>query len=150
MKRAQPGDLVSVVYDGSLDNKEIFESSKETGPLDFTIGTGQVMPEFEKNIIGMAEGETKTFTLPPEAGHGPHNPDLVHRIAKKGLKDKDSIKPGMVLGLDLEKDGETHKVPAMVTKVDAKNIVVDFNHPLAGQALTYTVSLQSIKNAQSA
>ncbi len=150
MKSAKPGDLVSVIYDGSLDNKEVFESSKETGPLEFTIGTGQVMFEFEKNIIGMTEGETKNFTIPSEAGHGSHDPDLIHTIAKKGLKDPENIKPGMVLGMDMEKDGQTHKVPAMVTKVEDEHISVDFNHPLAGQALTYSVTLQSIKNEQTA
>ena len=146
MKHAKPGNLVSVLYDGYQDNNEVFESSQETGPLEFTIGAGQVMAAFEINVLGMTEGESKTFELQPEAGHGPHNPDLVHTIAKKGLKNLETIKPGIVMGMDIEKEGQTHKVPAMVTTVDKESITVDFNHPLAGKVLTYKVTMQSIKN----
>lgn len=147
MNSAKPGDNVSVVYDGYLDNNEVFESSQETGPLEFTLGADQVMPDFEKNVIGMKEGETKTFTISSEAGHGPHNPDLIHTINKKGLKNSSAIKPGMILGMDMEKDGQTHKVPATVVEVNDEQITVDFNHPLAGRTLTYNLTLQSIKNA---
>lgn len=148
MKSASAGDTVSVIYDGYLENKDVFESSKETGPLEFTIATGQVMPEFEEKILGMTEGETKTFTLSPEVSHGPHDPELVHTIARKGMPNLENIRPGMVMGMDMEKDGQTHKVPATVIKIDNENITIDFNHPLAGKALTYTVTMQSIKNAQ--
>jgi FKBP-type peptidyl-prolyl cis-trans isomerase 2 len=148
MQKAQPGHLVTVIYDSRLENDEIFESSKETGPLEFTIGTGEVLPDFETNIIGMTKGETRTFTLPPEAGYGPHNPELVQTIAKNGLINQAMVKPGTIMGLDMQKDGQTHKIPATVVAVDDENITVDFNHPLAGQSLTFTVTLQSINDTQ--
>jgi peptidylprolyl isomerase len=145
MSTAKPGDIVSVVYDGFLSNNEIFESSKETGPLEFTIGTGQIMVDFEKEVIGMAKGESKTFTLPPEIAHGPHIPDLIHTLDRKSLKDQD-IQVGTVLGLSIEKDGNPHQVPALVIEVKNDEVIVDFNHPLAGKSLTYKVTVQSIKN----
>jgi peptidylprolyl isomerase len=145
MSTAKPGDIVSVVYDGFLSNNEIFESSKETGPLEFTIGTGQIMVDFEKEVIGMAQGESKTFTLPPEIAHGPHIPDLIHTLDRKSLKDQD-IQVGTVLGLSIEKDGNPHQVPALVIEVKNDEVIVDFNHPLAGKSLTYKVTVQSIKN----
>ena len=144
MHTAKPGDLVSVIYEGCLDNNEIFESANDTGPLKFTIGAGQVLPDFEKNIIGMAAGESKEFTLPPEVSHGPHDPNLVHTIQRQGLKQGQDIKVGMVLAMNMEKEGKTHQVPAMVTGVGDETITVDFNHPLAGKELTYKVTLQSI------
>lgn len=144
MSTARPGDIVSVIYDGFLDNNEIFETSDDTGPLQFTIGGNQVMPDFEKNIIGMNEGESSEFTLPPEAAHGQHNPDLVHTIQRQGLKGEADFQIGTLLSLDVDRDGETHKVPAMVSDVQEKTIQVDFNHPLAGKALRYKVTLQKI------
>ncbi len=146
MSAAKPGDKVSVVYDGFLDNNEIFESSKETGPLEFTIGTGQVMVDFEKAVVGMLQGESKTFTLPPETAHGPHIPDLIHTLDRKGLKDQTDIQVGKVLGLSMEKDGSTHQVPALVIELNDDKVIVDFNHPLAGKSLTYKVTMQSINN----
>jgi len=150
MDKAKPGDRVSLIYDGTIDNGETFESSKDTGPLEFVIGTSQVMPEFEKNIIGMRVNEIKEFTLAPEAAHGPHNPDLVHRIKRQVLKNQEKIKVGTVLSLRIERDGKEHQVPALVTDVQKDSIEVDFNHPLAGKHLTYRVTLQEIKTANEA
>lgn len=146
MSIAKPGDTISVVYDGLFDHDQIFETSGDTGPLKFTIGTNQVMPDFEKNIIGMQEGEAKEFTLNPEAAHGPHNPDLVHTIKRQGLKDQENLKVGMVLSLNIEREDKTHQVPALITDINKETIQVDFNHPLAGKSLTYKVTLKTIHN----
>jgi FKBP-type peptidyl-prolyl cis-trans isomerase 2 len=73
---------------------------------------------------------------------------LVQTIAKNGLINQAMVKPGTIMGLDMQKDGQTHKIPATVVAVDDENITVDFNHPLAGQSLTFTVTLQSINDTQ--
>lgn len=146
--KAELGDTVIVIYDGMTETGEIFDSSETSGPLEFVVGTGSVLPGFEENIIGMNEGESKSFSLTPEAAHGPSNPELIHTIARQGIPGQKEIKVGMVLGLTVERDGQEHKVPANVVALNKESITVDFNHPLAGQTLSYKVTLQSVAKRQ--
>ena len=142
--KAELGDTVVVIYDGLTEDGEVFDAADASGPLEFTLGTGSVLPGFEENISGMTQGETKSFKLPPEKAHGLSKPELVHTFDREGIKDHQNIKIGMVLGLNHDRDGQQHQVPATVTGIDDKKITVDFNHPLAGQTLAYKVTLQSV------
>ena len=142
--KAELGDTVTVIYDGLTEDGEVFDSSEASGPIEFALGAGNVLPGFEENVIGLAEGESKSFKLPAEKAHGLSNPDLIHTFDKQGIKDHQNIKIGMVLGLNLEQEGQQHKVPATVTAIDETQITVDFNHPMAGQTITYNLTLQSL------
>jgi len=142
--KAAPGDTVVVVYDGFTEDGELFESSEGSGPLEFILGTGSVLPGFDENIIGMTEGESKSFTLAPEMAHGPSKPELIHTFSLNNIKNHKDITVGMVIGMDLEHEGERHQVPALVTALGEKDITVDFNHPMAGRTLTFKTTLQSI------
>lgn len=145
--QVKKGDTVVVVYDGLLDNGDIFETSETSGPLEFTVGEGSVMPAFEEQIVGLQEGEQKTFHLPPAEAHGPSNPDLIHTVERAVLPNSEQLSVGLVLGLIVEHEGKKEKVPAMVTAIDGQQVTVDFNHPLAGKTLTYKVTVQSIQAA---
>lgn len=146
--KAAPGNTVIVIYNGILANGELFDSSDQSGPLEFIIGSGSVLPEFENNIIGMSEGESKTFSLSPKSAHGESNPELVQSIDRRLLPDSDNLAVGMVLGLTIDQDGEPQQVPALLTALDQTTATVDFNHPLAGKTLTYKVTLQAIAKPQ--
>lgn len=143
MQRVSENDHVKVTYEGTLTSGEIFESSEDTGPLEFTMGTNSVMESFEKAVLGMAVNETKTVTIGPEEAYGHKDQDLIHTVERHLFKEKE-IKPGMVLGLDIKKDGQAHKIPGTVIEADQKKVVVDFNHPLAGHELVYKITLQAI------
>jgi peptidylprolyl isomerase len=142
--KVKPGDKVKVIYDGFLHNGDLFESSGASGPLEFTVGAGLVMPVFEENIIGMQANEEKTFTIPAAQAHGPSQPELIHTMRRSLLPNHKKLTTGMILGLNVDKENKNHKIPAMITALDEKNVTVDFNHPLAGQDLTYKVTLQKI------
>ena len=143
--KIETGDTVVVVYDGQLDNGEIFDSSASSGPLEFTIGDGSVMPGFEAEIIGMGQGEKKSFQLAPDAAHGPSQAELIHTVERRVLPNQGQLAVGMVLGLTIDHEGKQEKLPALVTALDDQHVTVDFNHPLAGKTLTYTVTVQTIK-----
>ncbi len=145
--KVEKGDTVVVVYDGLLDSGDIFESSDTTGPLEFKVGEGSVMPAFEKQVIGLAQGEQKTFQLAAAEAHGESNPDLVQTVDRSVLPGQGQLTIGMVLGLTVDHEGRKEQVPAMVTAVNANQVTIDFNHPLAGKALTYKVTVQSICKA---
>lgn len=146
MQRVKENDSVTVIYDGAVQNGEIFESSDDTGPLQFTLGTQSVIPLFEEAVLGMAIDETKAVTVPPTDAYGDRVEALVQDIDRSVFKGKD-LQPGMTLSMDMEKDGKTHKVPATVTAISDETVTVDFNHPLAGQTLVYTLTLKEIHPA---
>ncbi|MDH3392926.1 MAG: peptidylprolyl isomerase [Desulfobulbaceae bacterium] len=146
MQRVKENDSVTVIYDGAVQDGEIFESSEDTGPLQFTLGTQSVMPLFEEAVLGMAVGEKKSITISPTEAYGDRVEALVQDIDRSIFKGKD-IQPGMTLSMDMEKDGKTHKVPATVLSITDDAVTVDFNHPLAGQFIVYTITLKEIQPA---
>ena len=76
MKKAEFGDIVTIIYDGVLSDGNIFDSSDDSGPLEFQIGSNSVLPGFEDAILDMTEGETRTIQLPQEEAYGPKNKKL--------------------------------------------------------------------------
>lgn len=146
MREAKEGDLVRVIYEGELENGETFETSADAGPLEFVIGDGTVMPAFEKGLIGMKAGENKTIKVNPEEGYGMRNEELIQEVPRSNLGNEIDPSPGMVLGMNIERDGKTHQVPAMVVEVQQDTVRLDYNHPLAGQELFYKVTVESISD----
>lgn len=148
MQPAQTGDQVVVVYDGVLASGEVFESSADTGPLEFTLGDGSVMPAFEAAVRGMKAGESKNIKVPPQGAYGERNEELVHTVPRSAVNTQADLAPGMVIGMTMERDGKSHQVPAMITAVNGDQITVDFNHPLAGQDLVYRITVQSVTSPE--
>lgn len=144
METVKPGDKVSVIYEGYLENNEQFESSADTGPLDFIVGTASVMACFEQAVLGMAINETKTIAVEPENAYGPHQPELVHQLPRSTWPAEAEIKKGLVVGMTIEKEGKEHQVPATITDITDETVTIDYNHPLAGQKVIYQITMQSI------
>jgi len=142
---AKENDQVTVHYEGKLENGEVFESSVDSAPMTFRIGDQMVLPSLERAIIGMKPGQTRTVSIPPEEGYGPHHEELVLTIRRDTFSDGE-IKPGMVVAMNMEREGKTHRLPALVLEADADQVKVDFNHPLAGQELYYTITLTKIES----
>ncbi|MFA7346711.1 MAG: peptidylprolyl isomerase [Desulfurivibrionaceae bacterium] len=143
MQRVSQNDSVTIVYDGLLPTGEKFDSSEDTGPLQFQLGTGTVLPAFEQAVLGMAPKETKSITVAAKDAYGLKNEELIITVSRRDFAGQ-AIAPGMILGMNMERDGRQHKVPATVLSVDAETMTVDFNHPLAGQDITYHLTLLSI------
>ncbi|HIJ89613.1 MAG: peptidylprolyl isomerase [Desulfobulbaceae bacterium] len=143
MQRVSENDSVTIIYDGLLSTGEKFDSSQDTGPLQFQLGTGSVLPAFEQAVLGMAAKESKSITVAAKDAYGLKNEDLIMSVSRQGLAGQ-AITPGMILGMNMEQDGQQHKIPATVLSVDTETVTVDFNHPLAGQDITYQITLLSI------
>ena len=95
---AKKGDNVSIEYEGSLDDGTVFDSSKKHGePLEFIVGSGRVIPGFDKAVIGMRLMEEKRFTLQPAEAYGERNKKLTHKVLRSGLPPKPEPKPGKAL-----------------------------------------------------
>jgi len=141
MSQAKEGDSVKIHYTGTLDDGTQFDSSAGRDPLAFELGSGQVIPGFDKAVDGMAVGDSKTVNIPAEDAYGPHQPAMVQDVPKSALPD--DLEPAEGMGLQAQgPDGQL--VNLVITEVKEESITVDGNHPLAGKALNFDIELVSI------
>ena len=142
MARAKHGDTVKAHYTGRLVNGEVFDTSKEGQPLEFTIGKGDVIPGFEKGVIGIEVGRTKTITVPPEEAFGQRSEELIVDVEKTALPEH--IKPAIGEQLQIrQKDGNLIK--ATIKDMNEDTVTLDANHPLAGMELIFNILLVAVK-----
>lgn len=141
MSQAKAGDTVRVHYTGKLDDNTEFDSSAGRDPLEFPLGSGRVIPGFEKAVEGMKVGESKSVRIPAEEAYGPRQEQLIQDVPKTALPD--DIKPSVGMPLQAQgPDGQVMKL--VVTAVAEQSFTVDGNHPLAGQALNFNIELVEI------
>lgn len=138
---AKANDTVKVHYKGTLSNGEIFDTSEGRDPLEFTLGSGQVIPGFDKGIEGMAIDESKTINIPFAEAYGEVRSELVQEVPKSHIPEE--IKPEVGLQL-MSNTPDGQQIPLVVTEVKEETIVVDANHPLAGKDLTFEITLVGI------
>ena len=141
MSNAKHGDTVKIHYTGTLDDGSQFDSSAGRDPLEFEIGSGQVIPGFEKAVEGMAVGDSKQVNVPPEEAYGPRQEQMIQEVPKSALPGDLEPEKGMQLQAQ-NPQGQTMQLT--VTEVGEDTITVDGNHPLAGQALNFAIELVAI------
>ncbi|MEK7678906.1 MAG: peptidylprolyl isomerase, partial [Deltaproteobacteria bacterium] len=129
---AHKGQHVHVHYTGTFEDGTVFDSSEGREPLEFTLGTGQVVPGFDNAVEGMNIGDKKKVTLKPSEAYGDRDETLKREFPRTALPPTPEPKEGMMLGLSLPTG---QQVPAKITKVETDNITIDLNHPLAGKTL---------------
>jgi peptidylprolyl isomerase len=141
MTQAKTGDTIAVEYTGKLDDGTVFDSSVGKDPLQFTLGTGSVIPGFEEAVIGMDTGDSKTVTIPAEEAYGEHNPDLVMVFEREKIPPELNVEVGQQLQLQQDNG---RAVPVVVTDLSPAEVTLDANHPLAGEDLTFDIQLVAI------
>jgi FKBP-type peptidyl-prolyl cis-trans isomerase SlpA len=145
MTQPTQNSMVTLAFIGKLDNGHIFTSVDEKEPLNTQIGSSDLPPTVEQELLKMTVGEHRKVRVPPEEGFGPRQKDLLQTIDNQQMIDTLQPKPGMVLSLKIDKDGVEQKVPATVISVEGSQVTVDYNHPLAGHHLTYELKLLGIQ-----
>ena len=145
METAKNKDRVVVAFAGKTEEGELFDTASEENPLCFELGNEAVIPAFSEAICGMREGESKEFVVAAEQGFGERLEELVLTMDKKNFAEGMALKPGMLLSMTVDREGTQHKVPALVTSVNDEQVTIDYNHPLAGKALRYKVTLLKIE-----
>jgi peptidylprolyl isomerase len=141
MNEVTPGDKVKVHYTGKFADGRVFDSSVDREPLEVLTGQNQVIPGFEKAIIGMKVGETKSVSVSPEEGYGEKNDAMFFDIKNSDLPDGLEPKIGMPLEM-VNQDGG--KMLVTISEVNDDNIKIDANHPLAGEHLKFDIELVEI------
>ena len=141
-EQAKKGDTASVHYTGRLESGEVFDSSEGGEPLEFEVGSGQVIQGFDEGVSGMTVGDDKTIEIEPSDAYGQRVDALVQAVPRAGINLDREPEVGMRLGLQLP-DG--NEIPVTITEVTDDSITIDANHPLAGQKLIFDLKLVNIK-----
>ena len=132
---AEIGDSVEVHYRGTLENGDVFDSSLNRDPLQFVIGSGQMIAGFDNAVRGMSVGDTVMARLEPAEAYGEVDPALIDEFpisqAPEGIKVGDQV--------------SVSGIPAVVTIVSDSTVTVDANHQLAGEILTFEIQMMVIK-----
>lgn len=141
MAQVKKGSKVKVYYTGRLKDGSVFESNLGQQPLEFVVGKGKVIKGFEKAVLGMDLGQTKTVTMKPADAYGPRAPELVVTVAISELP--------AGLTFELNKDltctlADGRELDGLVTAIESDTITVDGNHPLAGRNLTFDIKLAGL------
>ena len=170
MTQAKTGDKVKVHYTGTLEDGSVFDSSENDmeqsddnnhcgcsskkntdkgcgcdshscDPMEFVIGSGQLIPKFEAAVIGLEPGQSITITIPADDAYGQRAEEMVAVIERSEIPAEINPEPGHQMEVILE-DGSP--LPVLVTDVTDTTITLDGNHPLAGRDLTFTIRLVEI------
>lgn len=140
-EQAKKGDTVRVHYEGRLTDGQVFDSSEGGEPLEFEVGSGQVITGFDEGVQGMSVGDKKSVEIEAENAYGPRNEDLARAVPRDSINLDTEPQPGANLVLQLP-DG--NEIPVAITEVTEDSITLDANHPLAGRKLIFDIELVSI------
>lgn len=142
MQQVQNGDKIRVHYHGKLRNGETFDSSNGREPLEFTVGSGQVIKGFDEGVKGMTVGEKKTVEIPVGEAYGEKQQEMMIEFPKEQFPADMNPEVGMQLMMS---NGSGQQFPVTVAEVKESSVVLDANHPLAGQDLIFDLELVSIE-----
>jgi peptidylprolyl isomerase len=143
MKKAQSGDTVQVHYTGTLPDGQTFDSSAGRDPLAFTLGSGQVIKGFDDGVSGMEVGDKKTINIPCDDAYGPVNEELLINFDRNQIPADIPLEKGVTLNMHQEGNGQV--VPVVIKDITDEYVVLDANHPLAGQDLIFELELVGIQ-----
>ena len=141
MQHVKSGDTVKVHYHGRLTDGTTFDSSEGRQPLEFTVGSGMVIKGFDNGVLGMNVGDKKTVEIPVHDAYGPKDPQMVMDFPVDRFPA--DIKPSVGMQLNMS-NGSGQQFPVVITEVKGDTVILDANHPLAGEPLIFDLELVEI------
>ena len=142
MQQVKKGDTVKVHYHGKLTNGSTFDSSEGREPLEFEVGGGMVIPGFDEGITGMTIGEKKTIHIPADQAYGPKQEEMIMEFPKDRFPEDMVPEVGMQLNMS---NGSGQNFPVVIAEVREAVVILDANHPLAGEDLIFDLELVAIE-----
>jgi FKBP-type peptidyl-prolyl cis-trans isomerase 2 len=141
MTHVKAGDTVRIHYTGTLNDGTTFDSSEGRDPLQFEVGSGQIIPGLDKELPGMAVGDKKSVNIPAVEAYGEVNPQMQQAIPRDQIPPEIEVQPGMRLQMQ-SPDGQV--IPVTVVDANEQTVTLDANHPLAGKDLNFDIELVAI------
>ncbi|SMF26555.1 FKBP-type peptidyl-prolyl cis-trans isomerase [Desulfovibrio gilichinskyi] len=141
MSQAKDGDKIRVHYAGSLEDGTEFDSSYKRGePLEIVLGQGMLIKGFEDAVLGLEAGGKVTATISPEDGYGPYHEEHTFEVERNQIPPEINPEVGMMLQVNTDQ-GVTN---VTIKSVTDDKVVLDGNHPLAGQTMIFEIELVEI------
>lgn len=144
MSQAKPGDTVRINYTGTLNSGETFDSSEGRDPLEFVVGSGQIISGLDAAIPGMAVGDKKMVSVPCAQAYGESNPEARKAVPREGIPADIPLEVGTQLQMQTP---QGQVLPVTVAEVTETEVTLDANHPLAGQDLNFAIEVVGIDAA---
>lgn len=141
MRKAKSGDIVRIHYTGKTEDNKVFATSKDGDPLAFEVGRRQVPSSFEKGVIGLQIGQTKTITVPPNEGFGQRRKELITTVKKSDFPDDVDLNIGQRFQFR-QTDGKLADIH--IVDIEDELVTIDINHPLAGHQLFFDIEIVDI------
>lgn len=141
MTAIKDGDTVRIHYTGTLLDGTVFDSSDGRDPLEFVVGSGQIIPGLDVALPGMTEGEKKKVNIPCDQAYGPINPALRQGVPRDAIPDEIPLEIGLQLQMQTP---QGQPMPVTVVEVGEEEVTLDANHPLAGKDLTFDFEVVSV------
>ncbi|MGZ5219821.1 MAG: FKBP-type peptidyl-prolyl cis-trans isomerase [Chitinophagaceae bacterium] len=141
MQQVKSGDKIKVHYHGRLTSGETFDKSEGREPLEFEVGSGMVIKGFDEGVAGMSVGDKKTINIPFNEAYGAKNPDMIIDMPKDRFPTDMEIEVGMPLAMS---DGQGNQHQVVIVEIKEDIVILDANHPLAGQDLIFDLELVDI------
>ncbi|TDL90973.1 FKBP-type peptidyl-prolyl cis-trans isomerase [Meridianimarinicoccus aquatilis] len=141
MAEVKAGDTVHIHYTGTLNDGTTFDSSEGRDPLSFEVGSGEIIAGLDSALPGMSEGDKKTVNIPADQAYGPVNPEARQPVPRAEIPDHIPLDLGTQLQVETAQ-GQT--MPVTITEVTEDTVVLDANHPLAGQDLNFDIELVKV------
>lgn len=138
------GVQVTLHFSLSLSTGEVIDSNFEGEPVTFTVGDGNMLPGFEAALFGMKQGEEHALVVPPESGFGQHNPENIQLFPRAQFPQDAQLQAGLMISFA---DAQNNEMPGVVTDIDETTVTVDFNHPLAGRDILFSVKIIDVTPA---
>ncbi|WP_392385557.1 peptidylprolyl isomerase [Marinomonas primoryensis] len=142
MNLVKKSSRVTLHFELSLEDGQIVDSNFAQIPASFVFGDGSLLPDFELALLGMSVGQEASYVMSPEKAFGAHNTNNLQRMPRSQFAM--DLEEGMVVSFA---DMKKNELPGVIADIEEKEVVVDFNHPLAGRSLTFRVQIIAIEEA---
>ena len=140
MNLVKKSSRVTLHFELSLEDGQIVDSNFAQIPASFVFGDGSLLPDFELALLGMSVGQEASYVMSPEKAFGAHNTSNLQRMPRSQFAM--DLEEGMVVSFA---DMKKNELPGVIADIEEKEVVVDFNHPLAGRSLTFRVQIVAIE-----
>jgi len=145
-QRIGPGKRVTLHFSVLLMDGSVVDTTKQRAPATFSVGDGNLLPGFEQSVFGLNAGDKRSIVLEAENAFGPHNPDNIQTMRRGAFSRDMALEPGLIVSFA---DKSKAELPGLIQSVTEDQVIVDFNHPLAGKDLTFQVEIINVVDADS-
>lgn len=146
MAQVKKGDKIRIHYHGKLTDGTTFDSSEGREPLEFEVGGGMVIPGFDNGVMGMSVGDKKTIHIPADEAYGPKQEEMIMEFPRDRFPADMTPEAGMQLNMS---NGQGQNFPVVIVEVKDDVVILDANHPLAGEELIFDLELVEIVGGKS-